>query len=152
MTNDVWKPLETAPMDGTELIFWVSSEKGFQDITANFYFHTANFYFHDGAWRWASTGAKTEDQIRRVVNDFHMLANSYATFRPFVGLDPGGPSTHTSAGVFLKTAVCQQPLAFLWPEDGIECRHLDHFTCREGMHSSNVTLVGPKKRDRKSVV
>ena len=54
MTNDVWKPLETAPMDGTELIFWVSSEKGFQDITAN-------FYFHDGAWRWASTGAKTED-------------------------------------------------------------------------------------------
>ena len=37
-------------------------------------------------------------------------------------------------------------LAFLWPEDGIECRDLDHFTCREGMHGSNVTLVGTKKR------
>ena len=54
MTNDLWKPLETAPKDGTELIFWVSSEKGFQDITAN-------FYFHDGAWRWAAT----EDRLKR---------------------------------------------------------------------------------------
>jgi len=54
MTNDAWKPLETAPKDGTELIFWVSSEKGFQDITAN-------FYFHDGEWRWAST----EDPLKR---------------------------------------------------------------------------------------
>ena len=25
-----WQPFETAPMDGTELIFWVSSEKGFR--------------------------------------------------------------------------------------------------------------------------
>ena len=32
-----WQPLEIAPKDGTELIFWVSSEKGFQDTTANFY-------------------------------------------------------------------------------------------------------------------
>ena len=40
----------------------------------------------------------------------------------------------------------QVMLAFLWPEDGIECRHLDHFTCRDGMHGLNVTLVGTKKR------
>ena len=33
-----WQPFETAPKDGTELIFWVSSQKGFQDTTANFYF------------------------------------------------------------------------------------------------------------------
>ena len=26
-----WQPFETAPKDGTELIFWVSSQKGFQD-------------------------------------------------------------------------------------------------------------------------
>lgn len=33
-----WQPFETAPKDGTELIFWVSSQKGFQDTAANFYF------------------------------------------------------------------------------------------------------------------
>jgi hypothetical protein len=33
-----WQPFETAPKDGTELIFWISSQKGFQDTTANFYF------------------------------------------------------------------------------------------------------------------
>ena len=43
-----WQPLETAPKDGTELIFWVSSQKGFQDTTAN-------FYFSEGQWRWADT-------------------------------------------------------------------------------------------------
>lgn len=53
-SSDGWKPLETAPRDGTELIFWVSSEKGFQDITAN-------FYFHDGAWWWTST----EERLKR---------------------------------------------------------------------------------------
>jgi len=26
-----WKPLKTAPKDGSELIFWVLSQKGFQD-------------------------------------------------------------------------------------------------------------------------
>ena len=39
-----WQPFETAPKDGTELIFWVSSQKGFQDTTAN-------FYFSKGQWR-----------------------------------------------------------------------------------------------------
>ena len=43
-----WQPLETAPMDGTALIFWVSSQKGFQDTTAN-------FYFSKGQWWWADT-------------------------------------------------------------------------------------------------
>ena len=45
-----WHPFETAPKDGTELIFWVSSQKGFQDTTAN-------FYFSEGQWRWADTEA-----------------------------------------------------------------------------------------------
>lgn len=26
----VWQPFETAPKDGTELIFWISSQKGFR--------------------------------------------------------------------------------------------------------------------------
>ena len=43
-----WQPFETAPKEGTELIFWVSSEKGFQDTTAN-------FYFAEGQWWWADT-------------------------------------------------------------------------------------------------
>ena len=43
-----WQPLETAPKDGTELIFRVSSQKGFQDTTAN-------FYFSKGQWWWADT-------------------------------------------------------------------------------------------------
>lgn len=47
--HETWYPFETAPTDGTELIFWVSSDKGFQDMTAN-------FYFENGQWRWASTG------------------------------------------------------------------------------------------------
>ena len=49
-----WQPFETAPKDGSELIFWVSSQKGFQDTTAN-------FYFADGQWWWADT----EDVLTR---------------------------------------------------------------------------------------
>ena len=49
-----WQPFETAPKDGTELIFWVSSQKGFQDTTAN-------FYFSKGQWWWADT----EDVLKR---------------------------------------------------------------------------------------
>ena len=49
-----WQPFETAPKDGSELIFWVSSQKGFQDTTAN-------FYFADGQWWWADT----EDVLKR---------------------------------------------------------------------------------------
>lgn len=54
-----WHPLETAPTDGTELIFWVSSDKGFQDITAN-------FYCENGQWRWVSSGdvLKRPDLVR----------------------------------------------------------------------------------------
>ena len=40
------QPFETAPKDGTELIFWVSSQKVFQDTIAN-------FYFAEGQWWWA---------------------------------------------------------------------------------------------------
>lgn len=43
-SRDEWKPLKTAPKDGTEFIFWVSSEKGFEDITANFYFCPAPIF------------------------------------------------------------------------------------------------------------
>ncbi len=38
-----WQPFETAPKDGTELIFWVS------------------FYFSKGQWWWADT----EDVLKR---------------------------------------------------------------------------------------
>ena len=41
-----WKPFKTAPKDGTLVIFWMSSEEGFEDITANFYDHART-------WSWA---------------------------------------------------------------------------------------------------
>ena len=43
-----WQPFKTAPEDGTLVIFWISSEKGFQDTTAN-------FYVAEGQWWWAET-------------------------------------------------------------------------------------------------
>lgn len=65
-SGDAWTPLKTAPRDGTELIFWVSSHKGFQDITAN-------FYFRDGAWWWASTDEplKRPDLVNGWMRDPH---------------------------------------------------------------------------------
>jgi hypothetical protein len=49
-----WQSFETAPKDGTALIFWISSQKGFQDTTAN-------FYVAEGQWWWADT----EDVLQR---------------------------------------------------------------------------------------
>lgn len=43
-----WEPFKTAPEDGTELTFWISSQKGFQDTIAN-------FYFSEEQWWWADT-------------------------------------------------------------------------------------------------
>ena len=40
-----WKPFKTAPKDGTLVIFWMSSEKGFEDTTANFYYHARTWYW-----------------------------------------------------------------------------------------------------------
>jgi hypothetical protein len=64
-----WQPLETAPKDGTELIFWVSSQKRFQDTTAN-------FYFSEGQWWWADT----EDVLKRpdLVNGCAVSAAAYS--------------------------------------------------------------------------
>ncbi|TRZ98965.1 MAG: hypothetical protein D4R81_10030 [Nitrospiraceae bacterium] len=58
-----WQPFEMAPKDGTELIFWISSQKGFQDTTAN-------FYFADEQWWWANT----EEVLKRpdLVNGWMM--------------------------------------------------------------------------------
>ena len=48
-----WQPFETPQgWDRTDL--WVSSQKGFQDTTAN-------FYFSKGQWWWADT----EDVLKR---------------------------------------------------------------------------------------
>ena len=41
-----WTPFKTVPKDGTLVIFWMSSEQGFEDITANFYDHART-------WSWA---------------------------------------------------------------------------------------------------
>jgi hypothetical protein len=41
----VWKPFKTAPKDGTLLVFWISSQKGFEDITANFYYHARKWWW-----------------------------------------------------------------------------------------------------------
>jgi hypothetical protein len=49
-----WEPFETDPKEGTERIFWISSQKGFQDTTAN-------FYFAERQWWWANT----EDVLNR---------------------------------------------------------------------------------------
>jgi hypothetical protein len=41
----VWKPFKTAPKDGTLLILWISSQKGFDDTTATFYYHARKWYW-----------------------------------------------------------------------------------------------------------
>jgi len=49
-----WHPMSTAPMDGTEIIAWLSSDK-FEDMTANIYWCEGN-----QAWFWM-----TDEIIRR---------------------------------------------------------------------------------------
>jgi hypothetical protein len=39
-----WTPFKTAPTDGPLVIFWMSSEQGVEDITANFYDHARTWY------------------------------------------------------------------------------------------------------------
>lgn len=52
----VWQPISTAPRDGREIIAWLSSDKGFQDATANI------LYVEEwGGWCWASS----TDPIKR---------------------------------------------------------------------------------------
>ena len=53
-----WQPLSTAPTDGTKLIFWVSTNKGFEDITASFYY--------DNGWKWCcdDTDLKRPDLVK----------------------------------------------------------------------------------------
>lgn len=41
----VWKSFKTAPKDGTLVIFWISSQKGFEDTTATFYYHARKWYW-----------------------------------------------------------------------------------------------------------
>jgi hypothetical protein len=43
-----WHPFETKPKDGITLIVWISSQKEFQDTTAN-------FSVADEQWWWANT-------------------------------------------------------------------------------------------------
>jgi len=67
-----WKPFDTAPTDGTEVIFWVSSEKGFQDCTAIFYYiseeqsKTFNAIYPKSGWYWSDSQEplKRPDLIR----------------------------------------------------------------------------------------
>ena len=60
MKND-WQPFETAPKDGTECIFWVSSQKGFQDCTANFVYISEEVvrllptFYKAAGWYWAES-------------------------------------------------------------------------------------------------
>lgn len=62
-----WEPLNTAPTDGTEVIFWVSSEKGFPDQTANFFFmpdtELNRKVYGDkvGCWYWS----ESEEPLKR---------------------------------------------------------------------------------------
>lgn len=43
-----WLPFTTAPQNGVEIIGWLSSDKGFQDTTAN-------IVFHEDCWSWADS-------------------------------------------------------------------------------------------------
>lgn len=62
-----WKAFEDAPTDGTEVLFWVSSQKGFQDTVAPFYYVTkemadlCSFVYSDEGWHWS----ETEEPLKR---------------------------------------------------------------------------------------
>ena len=68
-----WKPFDTAPIDGTEVLLWVSSEKGFEDCVASFYYVTkemadqcqAIYYVGEG-WYWIDSESplKRPDLVR----------------------------------------------------------------------------------------
>ena len=49
-----WMPKESFEQEGTEVIAWLSSDKGFQDITAK-------LLFHKGQWLWS----ESEDPVKR---------------------------------------------------------------------------------------
>jgi hypothetical protein len=52
-----WQPIETAP-ENTKLIMWVSTDKGFEDTTAN-------AYVFKGDWYWeCDTKVKRPDLIK----------------------------------------------------------------------------------------
>ena len=50
-----WNPKEGFEIEGTEVIAWLSTDKGFVDTTAN-------LYFGDGVWRWGDSGDKVKRQ------------------------------------------------------------------------------------------
>ena len=58
LTMSEWKPIKSAPKDGTLVIFWISSQKGFEDTTATFYCHDRKWY-----WEYDDSPLKRPDLV-----------------------------------------------------------------------------------------
>lgn len=63
-----WLPKEQFETNGTEVIAWISSQKGFQDITAQLYYISRDNTFHEPGWYWSQSGdiVKRPDLIQGV--------------------------------------------------------------------------------------
>lgn len=62
LEKDGWQPCEEFEKHGTEVIAWVSSDKGFQDITAKLYYADNTVYSGvETGWYWY----ESEEPVKR---------------------------------------------------------------------------------------
>lgn len=60
-TKEEWLPKKQFEIDGTEVIAWISSQKGFQDVTAHLHYIGPENKFHEAGWYWSAS----EELVKR---------------------------------------------------------------------------------------